>query len=174
MACFVCASRSFLIFHGSHQYCSRCVDENWCIHEDEHCCNCNKKENITQYGNKSYCIQCYDDLSDGKMYAKKCTICHRFTNLEQINDVLYCNDCATEKFKIKKCDKCQIRHLKEFCFHDFRYDPWSKKDNLCNVCGRIHLNPNYCKYCKICKDYIPYDYEHCDLCGLCDIPNRPH
>lgn len=172
MSCIVCASHSFLTTHGKNQYCSRCIDENWCIHEDEHCCNCNEKNNVSQYGNKSYCIRCYYEIYDS--YREKCIVCLRFTNLEQIDDISYCDDCATEKFKIKKCDKCNIPHLKEVCVYDTKYDPDCSKYNLCNVCERIHLNPNYCKYCEICEDYIPYDYEHCYLCGSCDEPNFPH
>jgi hypothetical protein len=181
MSCFVCGSHFFLTTHGEHEYCSQCIDENWCIHENDHCCKCNKQndtyntsDDIKYYNNKSYCYDCYNELKSD-IITDRCCICYTNRKLENIYEKFYCNDCATETFKIKKCEKCNIRHLKEVCIYDIRFDPENSKYNICNICERIHLNPDDCKYCIMCREYVPSNYVHCEFCGDCSGElNRQH
>lgn len=72
-----------------------------------------------------------------------------------------------------KCIICKDIHIgDEICITNERYTTDIKL--YCQVCTKIHLEPNNCKYCNECNQYVYGDYEHCDICGNCGPENRPH
>ena len=170
--CWICKSTDSLTLHGDNMYCISCVNEYWCQNDIDHCCSCNKFNiNVTKYMEKTYCDDCIDSITNP---LNKCNMCNNTKALECINDKLYCNKCATEFTKIKICDECKIRHIKEVCVFDYRYDSdsYNKYSNICNVCNRQHKYPNDCKYCEYCYDYVPLKYEHCPWCDTCEKKHR--
>jgi ribosomal protein S27AE len=173
MNCTICNSSVNLTNHGNNLYCSECILENWCTNDIPHCCKCYDTDIfVTSYNNKTYCGDCLYSVKD-KNY--KCVECNDTFILENIDNKLYCDTCATRLTKIKKCDNCNIRHLKTVCIKDVRYDSdFNIYANICDVCNRNHIYPNDCKYCEECLEYVPKDYEHCSMCGDCGPEGRQH
>jgi hypothetical protein len=175
MFCSICSSSINLASHGNNVYCSTCIDENWCSNDIDHCCECKTiNVHVDKYNNKTYCDNCIASIKNPGYVCVECGMC-KTNSLENINNKLYCDNCATRITKIKKCDKCNVRHLKTVCMYDERYDTdYNIYADICDVCNRYHIYQNDCKYCEECFEYFPLDYEHCGYCGDCGPPYRQH
>ncbi len=176
MKCSVCNSNNNVRYHGLNLYCFNCINEKWCSHDVKHCCDCNyqNEKNLFEYDNRMYCKSCIDKINRNRLDINKCCICTQYESLELIDRKFYCNECATYHTKISKCFRCNVRHIKEVCIYDKRYDHRNSHYNFCSICSRNHLEPGNCKYCEECKDYVQLDFKHCGLCGDCADPRRNH